>query len=319
MQILVAVYAAMFLLSLIIIRDHKTPRQGNFMKVLCILLVYITSVRILEESGWVTVGSAVYFSARISFFLFIPLSFLFVRECYLGETVQRKDLVHIVPSVSCVLYYVFFYLDRIDHSASFLFFYSLLVYTVIIVYLILLFMVLHSSFQPGFSIKSRVGTALGIAEPGNEQTIRSESPAHKREDALRCEDQDTDPLTDNDTMQIKLSIEHVMGNQEPYLKKKYTIGELAEQTGLHLHQLSAFINRHYKMHYNDFINMYRVEYCKRKIMLEEEWKYLTLEAIAEESGFGNRNTFTAAFKKFNGGSTPTEFLKQVKTNKSTAA
>jgi len=42
-----------------------------------------------------------------------------------------------------------------------------------------------------------------------------------------------------------------------------------------------------------------------------EWKYKTLEAIASEAGFNNRNTFTAAFKKETGQS-PSEFLKRIK-------
>ena len=42
-----------------------------------------------------------------------------------------------------------------------------------------------------------------------------------------------------------------------------------------------------------------------------EWKYKTLEAIASEAGFNNRNTFTAAFKK-EAGESPSEFLKRIK-------
>jgi AraC-like DNA-binding protein len=64
------------------------------------------------------------------------------------------------------------------------------------------------------------------------------------------------------------------------------------------------------MNYNDFINRYRVFECKEVIM-NGEWKYKTLEAIASEAGFNNRNTFTSAFKKETGQS-PSEFLKGIK-------
>ena len=50
------------------------------------------------------------------------------------------------------------------------------------------------------------------------------------------------------------------------------------------------------MNYSDFINRYRVSQSREMIM-NGEWKYKTLEAIASEAGFNNRNTFTAAFKK----------------------
>jgi len=51
-------------------------------------------------------------------------------------------------------------------------------------------------------------------------------------------------------------------------------------------------------------------YCKEKI-LNEEYKFKKLEAIAEESGFNNRNTFAIAFKKVIG-LKPSEFLRNLK-------
>ena len=42
-----------------------------------------------------------------------------------------------------------------------------------------------------------------------------------------------------------------------------------------------------------------------------EWEHKTLEAIASEAGFNNRNTFTTAFKKETG-QNPFEYLKEVK-------
>jgi len=47
------------------------------------------------------------------------------------------------------------------------------------------------------------------------------------------------------------------------------------------------------------------------MIINGEWKQKTLEAIASEAGFNNRNTFTAAFKKETGKS-PSEYLKEVK-------
>jgi AraC-like DNA-binding protein len=105
-------------------------------------------------------------------------------------------------------------------------------------------------------------------------------------------------------------IREYLEKEQPYLKHGYSLKQLAEDTHLPLHLLSAFINKHYKVNFNDFINEYRVNYCKVKI-LNDEWKYKKLEAIAEESGFSNRNTFTAAFKRVTG-LNPSEFLKTIK-------
>ena len=45
--------------------------------------------------------------------------------------------------------------------------------------------------------------------------------------------------------------------------------------------------------------------------MKEEYKYKKLEAIAEESGFNNRNTFAIAFRKVTGVN-PSEFLRNLK-------
>jgi YesN/AraC family two-component response regulator len=109
------------------------------------------------------------------------------------------------------------------------------------------------------------------------------------------------------------TIRNIMVIKQPYLKRGYNLKQLSEDTSIPLHQLSAFINQYYHIHFNDLINEYRVYYCQNKIK-NDEWKAKTLEAIAEESGFNNRNTFTAAFKKVTGAN-PSEFLRTVKQQK----
>jgi AraC-like DNA-binding protein len=85
---------------------------------------------------------------------------------------------------------------------------------------------------------------------------------------------------------------------------------LSDETDISVHHLSAFVNQYYKINFNDFINEQRVIACIEKL-LSMEWKYKTLEALAEESGFNNRNTFTGAFRKVTGIS-PSEFLRHIK-------
>jgi AraC-like DNA-binding protein len=101
-----------------------------------------------------------------------------------------------------------------------------------------------------------------------------------------------------------------LSNEQPFLKPSYTLRQLADDTQIPLHHLSAFINQHYGLHFNDFINTYRIRHCTMKIQ-NKEWKQKKLQAIAGESGFNNRNTFTAAFKKVVGVN-PSEYLKTMK-------
>jgi len=101
--------------------------------------------------------------------------------------------------------------------------------------------------------------------------------------------------------------------KKPFLRQKYSLGEMATDLGVPLHHLSAFINHHYNVNFNELINKYRVSYSKLMI-INDEWRYKKLSAIAAEAGFHNRNTFTTAFKKETGES-PSEFLRRIKRKK----
>ena len=119
-------------------------------------------------------------------------------------------------------------------------------------------------------------------------------------------------LSPDHALQIDNRLKEFLMTHQPFLQQSYTLKQLAEDIQIPLHHLSALINQHYGVHFNDFINNYRIHYCTVKL-LKEEWKQKKLEAIAEESGFNNRNTFTAAFKKVTG-INPSEYLKNMKEN-----
>jgi|SRR5689334_1190194 len=107
---------------------------------------------------------------------------------------------------------------------------------------------------------------------------------------------------------------HLAENQS-FLQHGYTLKKFSEETQIPAHYLSGFINKYYKMNFNDFINEYRIIFSIDKL-LKKEWMYKKLETIANESGFNNRNTFISAFKKVTGVK-PSEFLKDIKTGKAT--
>jgi len=119
-------------------------------------------------------------------------------------------------------------------------------------------------------------------------------------------------LHPDQVIQIDTQLKAVLASKQSFLKHCYTLKQLADDTQIPLHHLSAFINQRYGMHFNDLINYYRVHHCKLKI-LDEEWKQKTLAAIGIESGFNNRNTFSTAFKKVIGLS-PSVFLKSIQEN-----
>jgi len=111
---------------------------------------------------------------------------------------------------------------------------------------------------------------------------------------------------------FNLAINKFLAEKKPFLQQKYSLRDLAGDVKIPVNYLSAFINRFYKLNYSDFINSYRVSQA-REMIINGDWKHKTLEAIACDSGFNNRNTFTAAFRKETGQS-PSEFLRGLKKN-----
>ncbi|WP_026998110.1 helix-turn-helix domain-containing protein [Flectobacillus major] len=108
---------------------------------------------------------------------------------------------------------------------------------------------------------------------------------------------------DVDINTIRLFLE----TQKPYLKPKYTLAELALSTGYQPYEISIAINTLANSNFNDFINQYRIETIKERL-LAKEYENMTIEGIAFESGFKNKTTFLSAFKKFTG-MTPKEYIK----------
>lgn len=104
----------------------------------------------------------------------------------------------------------------------------------------------------------------------------------------------------------KQVIEHIL-LERPYLKKGFKMPELAANLQMQPYILSAVINRVFKENYNDFMNAYRVSHAKT-LLKNGDARLLKLEAISEQCGFNNRNSFTTAFKKHSG-QTPSDFIK----------
>lgn len=88
-----------------------------------------------------------------------------------------------------------------------------------------------------------------------------------------------------------------------YLDHDLTLFSLAEATGLSKHHLSEVLNRHAGKNFYEFVNSYRVDYAKRRLVEDIAAKVLD---IAIESGFSSKTTFNVIFKQFTG-QTPTQY------------
>jgi len=94
-------------------------------------------------------------------------------------------------------------------------------------------------------------------------------------------------------------LRRVMEEKRLFLRGQLTLPELAEATGLSLHNLSEVINTRAGENFYDFVNRYRVEEVKRRL-LDPRSAHLTILALAEESGFNSKSVFNACFKERTG-------------------
>ena len=99
-----------------------------------------------------------------------------------------------------------------------------------------------------------------------------------------------------------------MKEQKPFLNPELKCHELASLLDVTPHYLSKIINQEFDVNFYNFINGYRVEEFKEKV-LELENKNLTLAAVAQNVGFNSKSSFNRIFKSITL-TTPTEYLKQ---------
>lgn len=107
-------------------------------------------------------------------------------------------------------------------------------------------------------------------------------------------------------------LESIFSVKELFLKKDLVIRDIAEETGISVHHLSNLINSEFNLHFQDYVNLKRIEYFKEKIN-DPEWKDLSLEGMAWGSGFKSRTTCFRAFIKHTGKS-PSEYFKVIRIN-----
>lgn len=81
-----------------------------------------------------------------------------------------------------------------------------------------------------------------------------------------------------------------------YRKKSLHLRELAKDLRLPEKAISHAINECTGDNVNAFINSYRIRLVEQ-MLRDPQFDYLTIDAIAEESGFSNKVTFYKAFRR----------------------
>ena len=98
-------------------------------------------------------------------------------------------------------------------------------------------------------------------------------------------------------------------NKCPYRQAELSLTELSEMIDIPSHYLSQVINEKLECNFLDFINSYRINEVKEKLV-DPAFNHYTIIALAYEVGFNSKTAFYSAFKKQTG-TTPSAYKKSV--------
>ncbi len=114
--------------------------------------------------------------------------------------------------------------------------------------------------------------------------------------------------TSIEQIELKERLLSLMSDKQLYKNQDLSLSTLSKELDINPRQLSGFINNVMECNFYDFINKYRIENIKT-MLRNEKYRHLTIEAIANQSGFKSKSSFNAAFKKQTK-MTPKEFLRK---------
>ncbi len=100
----------------------------------------------------------------------------------------------------------------------------------------------------------------------------------------------------------------LMQDEKLYTDVELTLQKVSEQLGISSGYLSRIINEKEHKNFFEFVNAYRVQEVKRKLV-DKEYLHYSIFGIALESGFKSKSTFNTVFKRMTG-YTPSGYQKQ---------
>ncbi len=102
-------------------------------------------------------------------------------------------------------------------------------------------------------------------------------------------------------------LNEIMQSDQPYLNPKLDIDELSGLVQTKKHYLSQTLNDYLNTNFYDYINGFRVEEFKKRVV-DPQYHHLSILGIALDCGFNSKSSFNHIFKKKEG-ITPSEFKK----------
>ena len=162
--------------------------------------------------------------------------------------------------------------------------------------LLLVWSLAHFGLQqkPGFTGYSE-SESVDIAVRNNDDNVEISSPMKYQRSALDNEQSN----------RIADKINNIMSKETLYLDPNLSLQKLANHLAISPNYISQTLNETLCTNFFDFINKWRIEAAKPKILANKD----SVLTIALEVGFNARSSFYKAFKQETG-QTPSEFRKQ---------
>ncbi len=142
-----------------------------------------------------------------------------------------------------------------------------------------------------------------IGFKGNHQRIISTDFIDYNLDVLEAPE-----MEDTPKRRLKSDLLLLFTRKKLYIKPDLRITHLSEHLKTNRTYISKMINEEFHMNFNEFVNQYRVEEAKT-LLKDQNYRYSTLDEIAEKSGFGSLNSFSRIFKEKTG-KTPGKYREQ---------
>jgi len=112
-------------------------------------------------------------------------------------------------------------------------------------------------------------------------------------------------LKRDDAIALSEKLKSFMQTEKPYLNMDLTLKDLASALDTYPHYITQILNTVFNENFYDFINNYRIEEVKERLM-DSQYHNLTVLAIAYDCGFNSKSTFNRIFKQKTG-LTPTQY------------
>ena len=106
--------------------------------------------------------------------------------------------------------------------------------------------------------------------------------------------------------EIIASLQVAMQKDKLYLDPALNLSTVSAHISIPTKTISAVLNQHLGKSFNEFVNEYRVNEIKSRLLQPDSQKF-TIAGLAYECGFNSQPTFQRAFKSVTG-KTPTDFL-----------